>query len=218
MSQELPFENIESLLPMDFFSLEVECPYAKESAKSGLFRSLPFLPDLSQYLFEEKFSDVSICWNEEGLLIDVEISKPFENSSFPDYTDGDSVELFIDTRDIKQAGFATKFCHHFVVLPSKVSEIQVQEVTKFRSEDSHALCDPSLITVKTQYGKKQYHMSITIPATCLHGYDPYAFSRLGFTYQVNRYRGEPQHFCVSSRYFDIMQNPSMWSSLKLIKS
>lgn len=216
MSSNIPFEHLDPLVPIDFFSLAIDVPYAKAISPSKIFRSAPHLPELSPYLGEEKFADFSLVWNEEGLLAEVNVQKPFEHSSFPEYAEGDSVEVFIDTRDMKKAGFATRFCHHFVFLAHEVQGIQAQEMTRFRSEDSHPLCDVSQIMMKVEYGKKDYTLGFFIPASCLHGYDPTTFPRLGFTYKINRHKGPAQHFSVSSQYYDILQHPSLWSSIKLI--
>jgi len=217
MSSQVPFEGLEALLPIDFFSVAVDVPYAKAISVSKIFRSVPHLPDLCIYLGEEKFADFALVWNEEGLLGEVKVQKAFEHASFPDFKEGDSVEVFIDTRDMKKAGFATRFCHHFVFLAHEVQGIQAQEMTRFRSEDSHPLADASQITMKVEYGKKDYSLSFSLPASCLHGYDPQTFPRVGFTYKINRYKAPAQHFSVSSQYFDIAQHPSLWSSVKLTK-
>ena len=218
MSEQLPFENLETLLPIDFFSVSIDLCYSKTLKSSSLFSSSPVLPSFSQFLAEESFADFTLVWNEEGLLGEVEVKKPFENSVFPRYGDGDSIEVFIDTRDRKSAGFATKFCHHFVFLANEVQGVRVQEMTKFRSEDSHPHCDPHLIEIETKFSKKDYTLSFFLPVSVLNGYDPIAFPRIGFTYKINRHKGLPQHFSVSSQYFDIMQHPSLWSSLKLVKN
>ncbi len=216
MAKELPFESLDSLLPGDFFHLLHEISYVKDSSSETL-KSPYLLPDVSPLFGEEKFADFHLGWNERGLLGYIKMSKPYEQSFFPNYEEGDSVEVFIDTRDLKKTGFATKFCHHFVFLSHEVQEIQVQEVTKFRSEDSHPLCDSSEIECKCVYGKKEYSMLFFIPSSCLHGYDPQTFPRMGFTFKINRYKGQAQHFSVSSHYFDIMQSPSHWSSLIFIQ-
>jgi hypothetical protein len=204
-------EGIEALSPLDFFALSFDIEHAKA------FRKLSPLPNTAPFLGEEKFADVSMGWNEEGVLIKVEVDKPFEECAFPQYHLGDAVELFFDTRDLKTAGFLTRFCHHFVILPKEVGEIRAQELTRFRTEDTHPLCDPDEIVIETDFGRKKYTLEITIPSNCLHGYDPISFDRLGFTYRIHRFKGAPQHFSVSSRYYSIEQEAALWSQIKLKK-
>jgi hypothetical protein len=205
-------ESVPSLSPIDFFSLSCEAGYAKAFPLRQTF-----LPDTSELLAEEKFADLAIYWNQKALFIACHVNSPFSEALFPDYAAGDSLELFIDTRDVKTSGFITRFCHHFVILPQEVQGIRAQEVTRFRTEDTHPLCDSSEITVETDFRSSEYRLKITIPADCLHGYDPETFSRIGFTYKINRHRGAPQHFSSSSRDYPIDQQPALWASLHLTR-
>lgn len=216
MSEEL-LEKLEPFFPAEFFRLGGEVNYVKNFSSRKLFAKKPTLFNTSDLLAEDHFADVVLSWNDEGLLCETLVKKPFDKASYPNYREGDSFELFIDTRDYKESGFATKFCHHFVFLPKPTDGIQCQEVTHFRSEDRHPLCDSDELTLNAEFTKSAYEMRITIPVSCLHGFDPSSFGRLGFTYRVNRASGKPQHFSVSSSYYDIAQTPSLWASLKLAR-
>jgi hypothetical protein len=123
----------------------------------------------------------------------------------------------IDTRDVKTAGFNTRFCHHFFFLSEPVEGLVAGEITRFRTEDTHELCDPQDLKVISSRKKNSYTMNLFIPGSCLYGYDPDQFNRLGFTYRLNRAHGFPQHFSVVSEDYQIEQQPSLWSSLRLIK-
>lgn len=204
-----------SLLPLDFFSMEGHLDYLKMDLSEKQIRSRHLLPSTAHLLDEESFAQAAIGWNEEGIVARFFIDKPFEEADFPKYDQGDALELFFDTRDMKNAGFATRFCHHFLFLPEKVQGIQCQELTRFRSEDSHPLCDPNDLQIATQFEKKSYAMQIFIPRHCLHGFDPQEFDRLGFTYRIYRTGGQPQHFALSSKHFNIEHNPRLWASFKL---
>ena len=63
----------------------------------------------------------------------------------------------------------------------------------------------------------QGDLQIFIPAECLHGYDPEQFDRLGFSYRINRYALPPQHFSVVTKEYQIEQQPSLWSHMRLVK-
>jgi len=216
MSGEL-LDSLEPLLPVDFFAIGGDLFYSKKTPSAKFFKRAHLLPDTSELLNEERFADVSLAWNEESLLVEAHFDKPFEAAYYPDYSRGDCMELFFDTRDMKTAGFATRFCHHFLILPQEVQGVRAQELTRFRTEDNHPLCDPDLITVEAHFGKRDYDLSIIIPRECLHGYDPSNFDRLGFTYRCHRESGPPQYFSVSSHYFSIEQHPRLWASFRLIK-
>ncbi len=211
MKNDELLDHLDPLLPIDFFWVDVEIPKVEYPAKKWP-RMSSHLPSLSPLLGEEPFAEVSLGWSLEGIIGVVEVKKPFEDSLFPDYAKSDSVEIWIDTRDNKKAGFASKFCHHFLFLAQPVQGIHSQEVTRFRSEDTHVLCDPADLTCEVELGKKDYSLRFCIPARSLCGYDPTVFARMGIAYRVNRYRGDPQHFSLSSRYFDMMQHPALWAS------
>ncbi len=189
-------DHISPILPIDFFSAQIDL----FEVEKGMLKKKHALPDFSDLLSEERFADVAMGWEQKGLHFAIDVNHLF--------ADGDSVELFIDTRDLKTAGFLTRFCHYFLIEGSTA-----QEITTFRTDDKHELCDSSLIEVKNTSQKRSYSLTIFIPADCLHGYDPSSFDRLGFTYRINRSGGHPQHFVLSSDTFAIEKEPSLWSSL-----
>ncbi len=189
-----------SLSPSDFFSLTVEIAHGK------LAKKVAPLPDTSELFPEESFGEVSLAWHMEGISVFASVNKKLENP------DEDCLELFFDTRDLKTAGFTTRFSHHFILYPREGAS---REVTHFRTEDTHPLCDSSDLEVSFREEKKSYQLEGFIPAHCLHGYDPLTFDRLGFNYRLNRVKGEPQHFALSSKFFALEQHPSLWATLKL---
>lgn len=211
------FEQLPALAPLDFFALEGELNYVKASPSLKEMRKKFLLPDMSPFLAEEKFAEVALAWSESGIYICIFVDRPFEEASYPRFNEGDAVELFFDTRDLKTAGFATRFCHRFVFLPQPVQGISAQEITHFRTEDTHPLCDPADLQITSEIGKKDYSMQIFIPAHALHGYDPASFEKIGFTYRIHRAKGAPQHFALSSQHFSIEQHPRLWASFKFIK-
>ena len=191
-------ENLDQLspiLPIDFFSMSLDLKKAPLSKRH-------LLPDFSELLFENPFAKVYMAWDAKGLSFEVVVDKIFEEN--------DRVEFFIDTRDLKSAGFLTRFCHHFVV-----DKTSAEEVTAFRTDDRHELCEGNKIAVKGDFRKKSYTLHILIPSECLHGYDPKAFDRLGFSYRISRTGSDPQHFALSSDYLAIENQPSLWGSLQM---
>jgi hypothetical protein len=202
-------EKLPPLPPLQFFAITAEIKKGAEIKKTHL------LPEFSDLLAEVNFADVFMAWNEEGILLKVEVRKSFEEAHYPDYQKGDALEFFFDTRDLKTAGFPTRFCHHFLVLPKDVQGVQVQELSTFRTEDTHPLCDPDEIEVKTTFAGRGYQMEIFFPAHVLHGYEPTSFDHLGFTYRIHRAKGPSQHFALSSLFYKIEQTPSLWGSLIL---
>jgi hypothetical protein len=207
-------EQLPSLIPLEFFAIQGQLCYAKSAPSPQLMRRNFLLPHTAEWLGEEHFASVAAAWNKEGLFVHLYVEKPFEEAVYPRFSEGDALELFIDTRDRKISGFATRFCHHFLFLPQVVQGIYAQEITHFRTEDTHPLCDPLDLQVTTTYAKRSYEMQIFIPEYCLHGYDPLSFERIGFTYRVHRFKGRPQHFSLNSQHFTLEQHPRLWASFK----
>lgn len=205
-----------SLNPIEFFALSCDCHHLAKKEQVPAWPSFG-LPDTSSLTHEYLFSKVAMGWHEEGIAWQIQVDQPYTRSSYPDLTKGDSVELFIDTRDLKSAGFNTRFCHHFYFLAEPLEGNRCGEKTHFRTEDSHPLCDSQLLHSQAQLAKDSYKLKIFIPKQCLYGYDPKQFDRLGFTYRINRVGGHSQHFSVVSEDFQVDQQPSLWASVKLIK-
>jgi hypothetical protein len=216
MDEEL--ENIIPLSPSHFFQVSWDCPHVPRDVLrvSKKLEKKHLIPDTSLLLNQEMFAEVSLGWNEEGLYLEVDVAQKMRGSHFPEITMGDAVEVMIDTRDIKTSGYNTKFCHHFFFLPESVDEIQAGEITRFRSEDAHLLCDPEKLQLKVKKSGSGYQMEIFLSKEVLYGYDPSQFQRLGFTYRISRKWEEPQHFSCTSTEFVIEEQPSLWSTIKLV--
>jgi hypothetical protein len=206
------FEDIPALCPVQFFGLACDCSYLKGALKKDKRFQLPATADL---LDEETFADVYSAWNVEKLAFLIDVRTPFQKVGEGDIRKGDSIELFIDTRDLKSKGVVSRFCHHFVFYPAQIDGFYGREVTRFRNEDIHRLCHPEDLQIEVNIGKNGYQMEIEIPAHCLFGFDPLSFPRIGFTYRINRAGAPAQHFAVSSQEYAIEQHPALWGTLTL---
>lgn len=207
------FDDLPSFSPVQFFGIASDCFYIRGKLKTEKEFLLPSTSDL---LGEASFADVYAGWNVEKIAFHFSVHVPFQKAE-SDFRKGDSVEIFIDTRDLKTKGVISKFCHHFVFFPVQVQNFFGREMTRFRNDDMHPLCHPEDLIVTPRMDAEGYTLSIEIPAHCLHGYDPLSFSRIGFTYRINRLGAPPQHFAVSSDEYVIEQHPATWGTLKLLK-
>lgn len=211
------FEELSALSALSFFQLSSLCHYVSPS--EGLMPAKRYLlPSTADYLDEEAFASVYMGYNELKIYLHIEVNTPFQEGSLPDFRKSDSIEFFFDTRDLKEKNIITQFHHHFLFFPEKVEGSLGREITRFRTEDMHVLCEPKSLQVIPFYGEKNYILDIEIPASSLHGYDPTAFKRLGFTYRINRKDMGPQHFGLSSFEYSLEKHPSLWPSLSLIKN
>lgn len=211
-------EEIVPLDPISFFAFQMDC----HAVINGKLEKSHLLPALAALSGSYSFAELFLGWDKNGLYCKAKIEGAFEQPNLSNLLSSDSIELFFDTRDIKTSGFTTRFCHHFFFLPVAVEHqgewLQAAEITRFRTEDRHELCDPSLLQVETIQNRKETLVNIFIPSATLHGYDPLQFHRLGFTYRINRKNGLRQNFSANSDNFSIESQPSLWSSLNLITS
>ncbi|MCP5508626.1 MAG: hypothetical protein H7A37_10090 [Chlamydiales bacterium] len=206
------------LSPINFFHVSGTCRYVeKKLPLIGTAACKKYLlGDTSALTDEEAFAKVALGWNEEGIAIQAVIDQPPIRSLFPEVVRGDSLEVFIDTRDVKASGFNTRFCHHFFALAEPVGGKQAGEITRFRTdEDRHPLCNPNDLKISCDIGSKSYTLHLFIPAHCLMGYDPEQFQRIGFSYRINRPDSPSQHFTAITQEYRIEEQPSLWSSLQL---
>ncbi len=193
-------KELKPLSPAAFFEVRANIPKAdrKRTFKKG------FLPDISGLTGEGRLAKVAMLWSLSGLFFQVNVKLAIEEEDF--------IDLFIDTRDLKNSNVITRFCHHFIFYPEGEEGV---EVTRFRRDDSHILADPSLLSIKTEVKRSAYTFEIGIPKEALYGYDPTEFKRLGFFYRLQKKSGEKKHFNLSSDFFHIEKHPALWASLNL---
>lgn len=194
--------------PLDFFELKL-----KASHFDGKFLKSHLLPQLQP----KSIAAVSLGWNLSGLHVRVDSKFPFSDSTFPDFSKGDAIELMVDCRDSKQGRTLSRYCHHFVCFAVPI-EMEGKrcfgaEITRFRGEERRSLCSPEKIEVQTQ---DQKQIAIFLPKEILHGYEPTQFSRLGFSYTLHTSTGLTQTISTSYEDFTIDQQPCFWPSFEFI--
>ena len=211
------FDDIPSVLPIHFFDLTYEANYLQSRMGKLKLKKEYLLPSTSLYLDEEDSNEIYFAWNENGLFFQVKVPAEDIDISALEYRRGDSIELFIDTRNNKSIGYITKFSHHFVIYPKLVDRSYIKEVTRFKNDDMHKLADPKDFEISVDIEKKYYFIDLFIPSKCLYGFDPSRFNKLGFTYMINRRGKEPCHLSLSSREISIERNPYFWTNILLLK-
>lgn len=210
------------LTPVHFFQLSfplprLPMPSSGKAADLVVPEQKKFvLPTTGELCAEELFAEVALGWHPLGIAFRMQIDEPIKRVVYPDFSRGDAVELFFDTRDVKTSGFNTRFCHHFFFLPEAVEGVRAGEMTHFRTEDRHEWCDADQLVVQTKKTREGYRLEGVIPAACLQGFDPDNFDRLGFSYRIHRALGPPQHFSVVTEEYQVEQQPALWSSLRLV--
>ncbi len=209
-------EEFSPLRPSSFFDLSFDCQFLKEGSPFKELQENKYsVPYTHALLHEEPFCKVQMGWNGNGLYFLFSISQPFQDLFYPDFSRGDAVELFIDTRNLKSP-YNTKFCHHFLFLPKEIQGVQALEITKFRTDDKHDPCSPDELQLETIFHREGYQLKIFIPSHCLVGYNPDECDRIGCNYRIHRAGGDPQNFCASPLEYAIEQQPFLWSTVRLV--
>jgi len=206
------FENLATISVLNFFDLKVDCH--KLVKKTKLINKKYLLKSFSKLLNEQEFAKVYMAWDDEKLYFFFDIKHPYTKVS-QEFRRSDSIEIFVDTRSLKTKGYITKFCHHFVFFASDVKGYKAMEVTRFRTDDMHKLCDPSHFRVESIIKPKSYMVDIEIPKHCLVGFNPLEINYFSFTYRINRYGWLPQNFSVSSQEHVIEKSPYLWAKINL---
>ena len=193
-------KDLKPLPPSAFF--EVRSSLSKFDPKKGFKKGA--LPSVSGLTGEGKLVTLSLFWSPQALHLEMKSHLPIE--------EGDTLELFIDTRDLKNSNVITKFCHLFVITPEEESGV---EATRFRGEDSHPLAPSDKIRVSLDVKRSTYTAEISLPKEILYGFDPRQFKRIGLAFRFKRKNGEKQHFPLSSDHFLIEKHPALWASMEL---
>jgi len=204
-------EQPETIIPPEFF-MGFECDLLRFE---GAWTKKNKLPDFSKIFDFSSFADFYMGWTELGLHFRADVFQSTVSVSFPRIEEGDSVEVFIDTKNLKSVRTTHAFCHHFYFLPESVEGVAGQEITHFRTEERHPLCTPSDLQCKAHRLPDRYELEFFIPSNCLFGYEPEVGKTLGFCYRINSKEAESQYFGLSNRTPHIELYPYLWPTLRL---
>ena len=212
--------TIDELIPLSpalFFQVSHDVKKGDDLNLSKCFKGKHLLADLDELMDEDHFADVAAAWSENGLTFAFSVDQAFTKSDYPAFERSDAIEICLDTRNLSEASIIHRYCHHFIVLAASNLETSALEITRFRGEDKHELANPADIQVERQFQSKSYRLKVHFPAHVLNGYEPKQHPTLRFTCRIHRTGGEPQHFNVSSKQYQLMSNPMLWSTLELVK-
>lgn len=189
------FESMIAFNSSSFFTFG----FSLHQVKSRQLTKSHRLPRLDEWMGEEGVCEVYLGWSVDGLALKVACADGtlLEEGTF---------ELMIDTRDVKNASATHRFCHHF-----SFNCEEGREVTRFRSEDAHPLCDPTLLELEC----KKKEMVVWIPKEALVGYEPSSFDRMGLAYQLSAQGEILQQLPLSSRDVVLDKHPGRWAAAHL---
>jgi len=215
-----------SIPARSFFSFAFPCRYREEAPKiDGLlddwdegFR----VPDLMEMEGGRPFAGVFMAWNREGIFFAVRVEGKGRFHADPGRPSaGDCLEVWIDTRDVRDARRASRYCHHFCFLPAGggpkgTRPVVTQERISLAREHA-AVADLKRIEVasRVERGRRRYALEVGLPAAVLTGYDPGACSRIGFTYLLHDAALGTQSWSAGPD-LPVAYDPSLWGTAELV--
>jgi hypothetical protein len=178
------------------------------------------LPNLLELDGVRPYAEVLGAWSVEGLMFGVRVGGKHQpawcRETRPDESDG--LRIWIDTRDTHNIHRASRFCHHFVILPAGAGRMMddpvVEQQLINRAKEHAKPVRPGLIQARRQKRVDGYNLETFIPAAALTGWDPSEHPKLGFTYAiVDRELGNQTLNCPNE--FSYHDDPSLWATLEL---
>lgn len=204
------------------FHPTVDCPRVEDIVVDGDlsdWAGISPLPPLCALDGQQPFAEVRIAWSTKGLYVAIstERDEPVAVSRQRPHS-ADSLQLWIDTRGSTSGRRATRFCHHFILLPSgggpsRREPIGWQERIR-RALDQGSMAAPDDLVVAARHDGQVYTLEALLPAEALHGFEPEAGQLIGFTYLItDLVRGRQTYACSDA--FPYPHNPETWSRLRL---
>ena len=209
-----------------YFTYSFPCRYRRKAPEidadlsdwnpDHLVPELGFLEDIP------KVADVYMAWNEKGLYFAVDVRKQHPvKSSYTRHWTGDSFQIWLDTRDVKTARRAGRYCHQFNCLPTGGGPHEDQPIVKptqvDRAKERWNAPPPEAIPIASHITSGGYTMEIALPQEVLSGYDPDEFPRLGFTYYLNNSE-RPSQWWSAGRDLRVYIDPSTWGTAVLSRA
>jgi len=184
------------------------------------------LPDIAELDGTPSFAELRAAWNPGGIGFSLTVSRR-SDAALPDVDsrspeDSDGLQLWIDTRNTQSIHRASRFCHHFHLVPSADGKernrpqcIQLP-IARSRSEDEPDSPVVRSVPLTMKSLADGYRLDVWFPADVLSGFDPETTRQLGFYYSVHdAVHGE--QFLSVGRDFPFSHDPSLWSTLDLVE-
>ena len=207
-----------------FFNFSFDCPHRSAPPKiDGNLRDWDdsfCIPDLMGVEGQSPYASLYMAWNDEGLYLGLHVKRKTRYRIDPrNPTRGDCLELWLDTRDVKDVHRATRYCHRFYFLPGGSGRdgkgpIGRQSAIEGAREQAPPCPEESILTGLRRL-KRSYQMEIGLPAAGLNGYQPREFARLGFTYLLHDSEHGVQSWSAG-RDVPVTEDPGTWGSVELV--
>ncbi len=211
---EEALEELEPVVPIHLMRLQTKVHRLSRIGIDQKISSMYEVSDLSSLFDQESFAKIFLGWHPEGLLLKCEVSVPFSDVFFPDFTKGDAIELLISTRE-PTSPYMNRYCHQIVILPKEKEGVLCMELTKLRYEEERPLMEANLVQHHVNFHKSGYDCTCFFPKETLYGYDTDFSKQMAFHCTIFRHKQDPQFFSFSKKQYKSMLNPKLWAKITL---
>ncbi len=211
-------------VPLDaFFRLQLALPRLQPLPPlDGSLQGWPraaLLPDLSSLHGQGSFGRVLAGWTLDGLAFGVEVDVGHDLRLDPEHPfRSDGIEVWVDTRDSREARKPTRFCHHFLLLPGghgpRGRACYVQEMNPGGVKRPEDMADIQRIRAKAEVGRGGYTLEFLLPREVLAGYAPLEATSVALAYRLRSSVYGVQDLAFGE-HFPLWRNPSLWLSARL---
>jgi hypothetical protein len=177
------------------------------------------LPDLAAIDGTPGFAAVYMAWDKGGLYFALDVASKAKvvcHGRRPHK--GDALFLWVDTRDVRDALRAGRFCHHFIATPRGSgpggSQAKAWQAPIHRAREQAPIGQPSQLHVASSIRQGGYALELALPAEVLNGYDPDECARLGLTYMITDVDHGQQLWNVPP-HLPFGHDPSTWAAIEL---
>ncbi len=138
----------------------------------------------------EPFAAFWTAWQPEGLWLAVRVGKGRAPRVIPNrLTEGDCVEFLVDTRDVRSAHRAGRFCHRFVVAPAggagRGRSPLFRHLDIPRATAGPAEVQPDDVKIGATVDEDRYVVELFVPGRSFTGFDVEVNRRFGLACVVH---------------------------------
>ncbi|MDA0711540.1 MAG: hypothetical protein O3B73_15175 [bacterium] len=205
-----------------FFQVSCPCPFRSEAptidGALGDWDESFALPDLGGIDGKPAFAEIYMAWNEAGLYFALDVKGPSARAVDERRPlRGDGFQVWIDTRDVRNAHRGSRYCHHFCFWPQTDAGAAGGRQFRLRRARAQArLQDSGRFSVASKDRAGGYQMEVHIPADALTGFDPGENNRLGFAY-ILKDKSLGRQFWTADEILPVSYDPSLWGTVELLK-
>lgn len=178
------------------------------------------LPDFGSLDGLKPFGELRAAWNADGFGISVQVTgKKMPLACDPKVpAESDGLQIWLDTRSTQTIHRASRFCHHFCLLPAgsgkKGDEPNAFQLPIALAREDAPRAKPGTIRVSRTDLKNGYLLEAWISGDALQGYDPESNPKFGFYYSLRDAELGEQNLIVG-RELPFAHDPSLWATLEL---